>query len=251
MSRPARLYGDDLAHVHATGFAGHATGAAPAILAALDRAGLYGARVIELGCGGGDLLAALQSAGHDPVGVEPSPALRRRAQQRVPGVPVRDGTADSADLSAARAVVALGEVFNYLPPDGRAKPLRSLFRRIAEALPSGGLLLFDLVVQGAPSLAGRSWREGEDWFVATEFEEAGERGTRTILTFVDPAGRGAAGRRRGSAWRRSEEVHRLRIPSRDAVLRELREAGFAVRVRRRWGEAPLLPRRLAFLARRR
>ncbi|MEE4381594.1 MAG: methyltransferase domain-containing protein [Pseudomonadales bacterium] len=251
MTPAAPLYGDDLAYVHATGFAGHAIGAAPAILAELDRAGLQGARVIELGCGGGDLLAALRTAGHDPVGVEPSPALRRRARQRVPGVPVQDGTADSVDLSGAQAVVALGEVFNYLPATGRARPLRSLFRRVAGALPSGGLLLFDLLVQGAPSLAGRGWREGEDWFVATEFVEAGDRGTRTIVTFVDPAGRGPAGRRRGSAWRRSEEVHRLRIPSRDSVVGELREAGFAVRVRRRWGDAPLLPRRLAFLARRR
>lgn len=249
MSHPAPLYGDDLAHVHATGFAGHATGAAPAILSALERAGLEGARVVDLGCGGGDLLAALRSAGHDPVGIEPSPALRRLARQRAPGVPVQDGTSDSADLSGAQAVVALGEVFNYLPPDGRAKPLRTLFRRMARALPPGGLLLFDVIVQGAPSLAGRSWREGEDWFVATEFVEQGDRGTRTIVTFRAAAGRGAAGRR--PTWRRSDEVHRIRIPSRDAVVGDLRAAGFAVRVRRRWGEAPLLPRRLAFLARRR
>lgn len=249
MSRPAPLYGDDLAHVHATGFAGHATGAAPAILAALDRAGLRGARVVELGCGSGDLLPALRSAGHDPVGVEPSPALRRLAGQRAPGVPVRDGTADSADLSGAQGVVALGEVFNYLPPAGRARPLRSLFRRIGSALPPGGLLLFDLIVQGTPSLAGRSWREGEDWFVATEVVEQGDRGTRTIVTFRRAAGRASEGRR--PTWRRSEEVHRLRIPSRDAVVGDLRAAGFAVRVRRRWGEASLLPRRLAFLARRR
>jgi SAM-dependent methyltransferase len=235
------LYGEDLAHIHATGFAGHAAAAAPTILAELARAGLLEARVVELGCGSGDLLAALQAAGHRPVGVEPSPALRRRALQRAPGVSVLDGTADKADLVGADAVVALGEVFNYLPTAGRARSLGQLVRRVGGALPSGGLLLFDLIVQGAPSLTGRGWREGEDWLVATDFVDAGDRGRRTIVTY----------RRRGEAWRRGDEVHRIRIPAREEVVAVLRAAGFAVRVRRSWGEAPLLPRRLAFLARRR
>ncbi|HET6547750.1 MAG TPA: class I SAM-dependent methyltransferase [Solirubrobacter sp.] len=48
-----------------------------------------GERVLDLGCGAGRFLAALQDAGADPVGVEIAQAAVDRARNNVPGADVR------------------------------------------------------------------------------------------------------------------------------------------------------------------
>lgn len=237
------VYGADLAAIQAVAFGDHARGAAPALLDLL--AAHPGGRVVDLGCGAGDWLRALTAAGHDAVGVEASPHLAARARRRAPAAAVQETGLDHADLSGAVAVTALGEVFNYLTPGARTPSLTSRLRRIARALPEGGLLMFDLIVAGTPSMAYRTWSEGDDWLLAVELSEAPGRGRaeRRIRIFRREQG--------GAGWRATEERHALRIPTRDAVVAALHAAGFRVRVRRSWGAHPLLPRRLAFIARRR
>jgi len=55
-----------------------------------------GERVLDLGCGGGGIVAALRGAGADPVGVELAEAALERARRNVPGADLRlvgeDGT---------------------------------------------------------------------------------------------------------------------------------------------------------------
>ena len=235
------LYGPDLAEIQATAYGGHVEASRQGVLNRLRAGGIRTGRVVDLGCGAGDWLAHLDAAGYDAVGVEPSPDLCDHARRRAPGARVACARAEDADLTGARAVTALGEVFNYLPPAGRTLPLRALFRRIARALPSGGLLLFDLIVQGRPSLDRRLWAEGRDWLLAVDFQDGGDRGERRITVFREVDG----------GWRRSDECHRIRIPATARVLEDLRAAGFAAIVRGRWHEAPLLPRRRAFIARKR
>jgi hypothetical protein len=91
-------------------------------------------------------------------------------------------------------------------------------------------------------MSHRTWREGEDWAVLVEVAEDLPRCrlTREIVTF----------RRMGPVWRRSQESHHVATFDRDDVVRELRRAGFSVRAFRRYGDYELLPRRLAFRARR-
>src|SRR5829696_2028157 len=64
-----------------------------------------GERVLDLGCGAGRFIAALQDAGADPVGVEIAEAALERARRNVPGaelralepddaIPLEDGSVD-------------------------------------------------------------------------------------------------------------------------------------------------------------
>ncbi len=50
-------------------------------------------RILDVGCGGGNLLKELQDAGHDVVGLEPDPAARQVAIDR--GLTVYDGSAEN------------------------------------------------------------------------------------------------------------------------------------------------------------
>lgn len=71
--------------------------AAPAWSVVLDAAGLgAGRRVLDVGCGSGDLLAHLAGLGLRVAGVDPAPGMVARAQAVAPGVDVR--TADAAHL---------------------------------------------------------------------------------------------------------------------------------------------------------
>jgi len=239
------FYGADLAHVQHTGFGDFATGAAPGLLAALRRAGIRRGTVVDLGCGAGPWLRALGDAGYDAVGIEISPALARLARKSAPRATVRVSSIYARALPRCDAVTALGEVLGYLPGDGaRIPPFGAFFRRVAAALRPGGLFAFDLVVRNARKpLHTRNYRIGDDWAVLAESVEDPRRGrlTRDITTF----------RRVGATWRRSHELHRVRVPSRDEIADALDAAGFAVRTSRRYGRFALAPHRLAFVARRR
>jgi SAM-dependent methyltransferase len=200
------FYGPDLALVHHTGFADFSEAAAPGLLAALRRAGVRparrpgrGATVVDLGCGGGQWLAALSHAGYDAHGIELSPALARlarrelarrgglqdrsrarahahtealagargrgdaRSREDVRGRAfVRTGSIYTEPLPRCDAVTALGEVLGYLPSNGSRIPSFAVFfRRVARALRPGGLFVFDLIVRNPRSpLHTRNYRIG-------------------------------------------------------------------------------------------
>jgi SAM-dependent methyltransferase len=236
------LYGADLALIHHEGFGDFARGAAPALLRALHDAGLDGGLVVDLGCGSGIWLRELLRAGHAAVGVDASRAMLALARTVAPAATLRAASAFDFVLPPCAAVTALGEALNYAP-EGRqnAPALGPLFRRVARALPPGGLFVFDLLVAGKP-MNYRTWTTAAEWAVLIEVAEDVKRGVlrRDITIF----------RRRGAQYRRSQERHTLRVHDRRSIERELRRAGFSVRATRRYGDYVLAPRRLAFWARR-
>ena len=240
------LYGEDLAHVHDLGFGDYALGAAPGILELLRRAGISDGISVDLGCGSGLLLRELERAGFDTVGIDSSRSMIEAARKIAPAAHLCVSSAYDFGLSDdLPQCEAIGEVLSYRPPEAKNPPeLIDCFRRIAAVLRRGGLFIFGLVMSsGQGSFDYRSWRAGDGWAVLVNVAENPERAqlTREITTF----------REQGATYRRSEERHVLRLSTRDDVVRDLRAAGFSVRVLRRYGDFELPFRRLAFRARKR
>lgn len=245
------MYGRDLAFIQHAGFGDFARRAAPGLLAMLRAAGIRSGTVLDLGCGAGVWLRALQRAGYTARGIDASPDLARIARRTAPGARVEVGSVHGRALPRCDAITALGEVLAYVPTGGRRAPdLRRLFARAFHALTPGGLLVFDVIVAGRP-LDYRTFRTGEGWAVLAEVRDdpPHRRLVRDITTFRAigrPGARGGPGDR----YRRVHERHVLQVPARREVESALRAAGFTVAVRRGYGRFSLSPRHRVFRARR-
>ena len=237
------IYRDDLAHIQHVGFSDMARSAAPGLLADLRAGGIHNGLVVDLGCGDGIWLRTLRDAGYAAVGIDSSSALIDLARATVPEATLHLASVHEFEFPSCDAVTAIGEVLSYLPGDVQPEPsLARLFQRISRALRPGGLFIFDLMVTSpGAAMAYRTWRAGEDWAVLTEVAEDKARRllARNITTF----------RRVGEHYRRACERQMLRVHTPSDVERELRASGFSVRRAHRYGEFPLLLRRLAFRAR--
>src|SRR5437879_2759974 len=107
-------YGDDLAYIHAEGFVGFVAQAAPSIISTLRRFGIRDGLITELGCGSGVLAGRLVRAGYDVLGIDRSSAMIAMARRNAPGASFRRGSFLKIALPSCDAIVAVGEVFNYL-----------------------------------------------------------------------------------------------------------------------------------------
>ncbi len=243
-------YADDLAYVHHTGFADLARGAARFVVEELlPRAGITEGTVVDLGCGSGIVLRALQDAGYRAAGVDLSPAMVALAKKAAPRAKLVCASLYDVDLRAlapggCAAVLAVGEPLSY-----GDEPLAPLFRRVRAALADGGVFTFDVIVDGpGPPLTRRAWMAGADWACLVDTVEDARRTSlsRDITTFRAARSTAPAGRRT-TLYERAREVHHVRVLRRRDVERMLRAAGFRVRVLTRYGAHPLAVRRRAFL----
>jgi hypothetical protein len=124
------------------------------------------------------------------------------------------------------------ECLNYAadPRAGRER-LGGLLARVHRALRPGELLLCDLAEPGREGRAPRrAWHEGPDWLLCLEaaVEKPDERLLRRRITVFRQAGAG---------WRRSDELHTLRLYPRQEVLDDLVAAGFEPRLLAGYGSA--------------
>lgn len=239
--RSQGFYDDDLAYIHDVGFSGFAEGCTAGLLEILRKAGIHDGLVVDLGCGGGVWARNLVNAGYRVVGIDLSPALVARARQRVPSAEFHVGSIWSHSIPRCRAVTALGEVVSYLA-DGRAsRNLSSLLRQAFDSLEPGGLLIFDLPEVGLDRDRKPTFTEGDDWacLVRFEYEEKRDRLTRHITTFRQVA----------ELFRRARERHVVQLYCGNEIVDLLRQTGFRVRRVRKFGDYPLLPKRVGFIAR--
>jgi hypothetical protein len=164
------------------------------------------------------------------------------ARRRVPEGDFRTASLFRAVLPRCAAVAAVGECVGYAFEAGNTAAARArLFRRIHRALLPGGLFLLDVAEPGREPRPRRHFVLQADWAVlVTASEDAGRRVlTRDITSF----------RKVGALYRRTHEVHRLRLLPRRRVLAELRAAGFRVRVLPGYGPLRFGRGQVAFLAR--
>ena len=228
------LYDEDLAYVHHEGFGDYARGAAPGLLKALRSQGIESGTVVDLGCGSGIWLRALGDAGYRALGVDQSAAMLAIARRVAPDAELHCSRLDAFVLPPCDAVTAMGEALCYVAPDGRSPHLPALFEKTYAALRAGGLLVFDLLVEGEP-MTYRSFRQGDDWAILFEAAEpAGQAVVTRDQTIF---------RRDGDRFRRSREFHRVNVHAPEQVTAQLEEVGFRVRTSAAYGdfELPLAP----------
>jgi SAM-dependent methyltransferase len=244
------IYGADLAYVHHAGFSEDARRTAPEIarlLAACQPFSRQAGRslpVIEFGSGGGTTARYLSGHGFGVIGFDQSAAMVRLARRTAPLARFAVGSLASTPLPRCGAIIALGEVVNYLGDRHSASTHdRQLFRffdRAARALEPGGLLLFDCMESARRRTFDAGVRAGHDWVVVASARAEGAILTRQITTIRHVGGR----------MRVSQETHRVRLYRRDAIAAALRRSGFRVAIRRSIGPVPVIREDTVVVARR-
>jgi SAM-dependent methyltransferase len=225
------FYGRDLAHVHDAAFGHLARGGAWTLLRLLRRAGIREGLVVDLGAGSGITARALTDAGYQVLGVELSPDMVEIARQRAPAARFECSSLLDARPPACVAVTAIGECLNYAAdPRTTRERLGGLLGRVHQALRPGGLLLCDVAEPGRERrVPRRTWHEGPDWLLCAEaVEEPEKRVLRRRITVFRQAGGG---------WRRSDELHTLRLYPRQELLDDLASAGFQAHLLAGYGKA--------------
>jgi len=237
-----KAYQHDLAYIHDAGFGDYARNSATGLLRILRQNAITMGLVVDLGCGSGIWARELSNGGYDVLGIDISPAMIAIARTRVPGAEFRVESLLKAKLPKCDAVTSLGECLNYLFDQSNSMTqLRRLFGRIYTALKPGGVFVFDIAEPGRGKGPRQKHIEGRDWAVLVEVDEDSgtQRLTRRITSF----------RKVGEFYKRDEEVHRLHLYRRSDIAKELRDAGFRVRILKSYGEQEMIPGCVAFLAR--
>jgi SAM-dependent methyltransferase len=225
------FYGRDLAYVHDAAFGHLARGGAQTLLRLLGRAGIRDGLVVDLGAGSGITARTLTDAGYEVLGVELSPDMVELARRRAPAARFVRSSLLDAELPACVAVSAIGECLNYAAdPRAARERLGGLFARVHRALRPGGLFLCDVAEPGRERrVPRRTWHEGTDWLLCLEaVEQPDERLLRRRIVVFRQAAEG---------WRRSDELHTLRLYPRQDVLDDLVAVGFQTRLLAGYGSA--------------
>ena len=237
-------YREDLAYVHDVAFTDFVRDAVPGLLRILRGNRIIRGLVIDLGCGSGIWARALTSAGYDVMGIDISRSMVKLARKRAPKARFVSGSFFQMELPPCAAVTAIGECVNYLfDRSNSRKELARFFRRVYRSLAPGGVFVFDVAEpgRGGPGRTILKSFQGRDWALLLQAEEDGKQSllTRRMTVF----------RKTGKLYRRSEEVHRVRLYPRSQITRQLETAGFSVRVLHRYGPQPFATGHVAFLAR--
>lgn len=236
-------YNDDLAYIHDVGFRDYALRSMPRILEILGRNDISNGLIVDLGCGSGLSTEVLDRSGYEVLGIDISAAMIEIARARVPKAEFRIESLFTAEIPSCAAVISIGECLNYLFDSNSDAILDALFRCIYNALPVGGVFIFDAVVPGQVPVGEivKSFTEGQDWIVLVEKQEdlAQQILARRIVTL----------RQVGDLYRRTDEVHRQRLFDATLLAEALSEVGFQVEMMDRYGEYSLPPARVAFIAR--
>lgn len=162
----------------------------------------------------------------------------RAAKTCAPGAKLICGSFADVGLPSCDAVTSLGEPLNYLPG---LREFRRTLNRVHTALRPWGLFIFDVRTPPTEKVATRvAAKTGDDWACIAVIDESPttQQLTRRITTF-----------RRGQRnYRRSEEVHVLKLYSETQIGDWLCKFGFRFRTFPNYGRYRLMPRQVVFVA---
>jgi SAM-dependent methyltransferase len=216
-------YGADLAYIHDSGFTDYARNAAPGLLRILRSNKAVDGLVVDLGCGSGRWARELNDHGYRVFGVDQSPAMIRLARRFAPQSKFKVASLLDVELPACDAVTSIGECFNYAFDQRNSRTqLVRLFRRVFRALRPSGLFVFDVAEPARmPVRPEQHWVEGESWAILVEVHGDRKRSllSRRIISF----------RKAGKLYRRTEEIHHLRLYRTSDLIRDLEQCGFRAR----------------------
>lgn len=236
-------YKENLAIIHDAGFGHLAKDAGLLLLEYLNGSGINRGRFIDIGCGGGITCRLLSDAGFEVTGIDISKSLLTIARERVPGGNFYEVSYHTFNIPSCTAVAAIGEVLNYTFDDAiDAGQRHHFFRRVFEALQSGGVFLFDVAgPERAPS-AGiqKTFSVQADWAVLmeTKMDRSNNILTRHITSF----------RKKGTSYERDFEVHKLQLLNISEIEATLKRIGFKVKILDSYNQNPLPQGLKGFLA---
>jgi len=236
-------YQEDLAYIHDVGFGHFSKHAAPGLLEQFRQSGVpHGGLVVDLGCGSGIWAHELVKNRYRVMGIDQSRAMLAIAQERVPGGEFREASFFDAEIPACDAVTSLGECLNYMFDQQNKLPaLHDLFQKVYQALKPGGIFIFDSLEPGQlKENPAKNWTAGDDWAVLVHKEE--DRSSRQLIRRI------IIFRKVGETYRRSQEIHRIRLYHRSEMDQALRQAGFDVELLHGYGDMRFQPNHVGFLA---
>ena len=194
-------------------------------VACFDKFGDGVKKVVDIGCGTGNITVPLASRGYVMTGVDLSAEMLALAAKKAEenGLKIRYAEQDMAALDtgdAADAVCCSLDGINYLLGTDK---LRSCFFHVSRTLSDGGLFIFDVntLFKYKSILKSDSFvYETEDLFLCWQSFFNEKSGICDYyLTFFSES---------GGVWRRLDEEQRQRSYSPKTIKKLLAEAGFSV-----------------------
>ncbi|HBE16807.1 MAG TPA: class I SAM-dependent methyltransferase [Cyanobacteria bacterium UBA11149] len=235
-------YQEDLAYIHDVGFGSFAAQSTPGLLQILRQKGIENGLVVDLGCGSGIWAKALTQAGYDVLGVDISEAMLCLAKEKAPQAKFQQESLLKFNVPTCDAVTSIGECLNYQFDEHGLADIQKLFARIYKSLKPGGLFIFDILEPG--SLSGtnpqKTYAQGPDWAILLEKSENFQDKTLTRKMTIF--------RQVGNLYRRSEEIHTVKLYKGSEIAKQLRQVGFRVRIIRSYGEFRFRKALVGFIA---
>jgi SAM-dependent methyltransferase len=145
----------------------------------MERAAGGPGSLLDVGCGGGELLQAAAMRGWRVAGVDPIAQAVERARIRVPGADIRVGlTSDAGFAERSFDVVSAFHVLEHLPD------ARGFLHEIARFARPGGLVVIE-----SPNFASMSRRrQGEGWIHLRRLEHLVHYTPQTVRVALRAAG---------------------------------------------------------------
>ena len=222
--RTNHYYQRVLADIHDRNFNRFGVAAGKWVSDVLQSAGIDSGLVVDLGCGGGQLLEIVSRSGFDAMGIDRSGDFINLAQIRCPTATIIEGDLWHFEMPSCVAVTAVGEVLNY-NQDGTATDRRmiQLFKRVYSALCHRGVFLFDLrclsmLAQPAPNPKTYT---GHGWVLTVNVafsHETNSMKRHLALQIMNATG----------SVKAFSETHLMRLYDQSKVCQWLEMAGFVV-----------------------